>query len=110
MFGFDKTLRAMADPTRRRILESLRAGPLNAGEIAQRLAIAASALSFHLRILKEADLVSDQRRGQFVRYTLNTSVVDDVIRFLMRNFAGAIAGDATPPDPPQSPSPPEVQS
>lgn len=66
---------------------------MNAGEIAQRLNVAASALSFHLRTLREADLVSDVRQGQFVRYTLNTSVVDDLIRFLLTNFSGGNAAN-----------------
>ncbi|MGE0480630.1 MAG: autorepressor SdpR family transcription factor [Phycisphaerae bacterium] len=91
MFGFEKSFKAMADPTRRAILGLLRERPMNAGEIAQRLHVASSALSFHLRALREADLVSDERQGQFVRYTLNTSVVEDLIRFLLTNFS---AGDA----------------
>lgn len=83
MLGFNETFRALADPTRRAILAALRRGPLFAGQIAEQLHVPPSALSFHLRVLRTADLVSDCRRGQFIQYTLNTSVVDDVIRFLM---------------------------
>jgi len=105
VLGFDATFKALADPTRRAILRELRGGPLNAGVLAERLEVAPSALSFHLKALKGADLIFDQRRGQFVEYSLNTSVLDDVARFFFDAFTAesssngraATRGRARPP-------------
>lgn len=87
MAGLDGTFRALSDPTRRAILRALRDGSANAGQLAQRLGIAPSLLSFHLKVLREADLIRDQRQGQFIRYSLNTSVVEDLIRFVLEHFS-----------------------
>lgn len=84
----DSAFRALADPTRRRILELLAAGDRTAGEIAGEFSVAFASVSHHLRVLREAKLVSAEREGQNIRYRLNTTVFQDVTRYLMKLFAG----------------------
>ena len=73
------TLKALGDPTRREILQMLRSGSKSAGEISEKFDITAAAISRHLSVLKDADLIRDQRDGKFIIYTLNTSVLEDVL-------------------------------
>ena len=73
------TLKALSDPTRREILQMLRGGSKSAGEISDHFDITAAAVSRHLSVLKDADLIRDQREGKFIIYTLNTSVLEDVL-------------------------------
>jgi len=76
--------RALADPTRRRILELLARRDLTAGEIAEKFPIAFASVSRHLGLLKDAGLVDAEREGQFIRYRLNSTVYQEVIRYLMK--------------------------
>lgn len=80
--GLQETMKALADPTRREILHLLRQGRLSAGEIAQHFPVTGASVSRHLSVLKEADLIRDQREGKFIYYELNTSVLEEVMLWL----------------------------
>lgn len=75
--------KALNDPTRREILDLLREGDLTAGEIADRFAMTKPSISHHLDLLKQAGLVEATKEGQFIRYTLNTTVLDELLSWLM---------------------------
>lgn len=83
MSSMQLTLRALADPTRREILTLLKAGRLSAGDISDRFPVTGAAVSRHLSVLKEAGLVRDHREGKFIYYELNTSVLEEVMLWLM---------------------------
>ena len=85
--SLQETLKALSDPTRREILQLLRSGSKSAGEISDKFEITAAAISRHLSVLKDADLIRDQRDGKFIIYTLNTSVLEDVL-FWVTNLKG----------------------
>ena len=80
--GLQDTLRALADPIRREILSLLKGGRLSAGEIGQHFPVTAAAIPRHLSVLKEADLIRDQREGKFIYYELNTSVLEEIMLWL----------------------------
>lgn len=80
--GLQNTLRALSDPTRREILNILRSGSKNAGEIGERFDITAAAISRHLSVLKESDLIRDKRDGKFIIYELNTSVLEEIMLWI----------------------------
>ena len=77
--GLQTTLRALADPIRREILEMLTGGRLSAGEISDRFPVTAASISRHLSVLKEADLIRDKREGKFIYYELNASVLEEIM-------------------------------
>ena len=76
------TLRALADPTRREILNLLKSGRLSAGEITDHFAVTAAAVSRHLSVLKEADLIRDTRDGKFIFYDLNATVLEETLLWI----------------------------
>lgn len=85
--------KALSDPTRRKILALLRTGDMAAGEIADRFDISKPSISHHLNLLKQADLVTHIRRGQQIVYSLNTSVVEEIIGWLLDFRQGKGDGD-----------------
>ena len=80
--SFQNTMRALADPTRREILNLLKAGALAAGEIGEHFDMTAAAISRHLSVLKEANLIRDRREGKFIIYELNASVLEEILLWL----------------------------
>ncbi|KAF1086457.1 Transcriptional repressor SdpR [Sporotomaculum syntrophicum] len=89
----DVFFKALSDPTRREILKILRQGDLTAGEIAEHFNISKPSLSHHLNVLKQADLVLDERKGQYISYSLNTSVFQDLLAWFVDMFNQEDRGD-----------------
>ena len=80
--GLQETMRALADPTRREILYLLKGGRLSAGEITDHFPVTAAAVSRHLSVLKDADLIRDKREGKFIYYEMNASVLEEIMLFI----------------------------
>ncbi len=80
--ALQNTLKAIADPIRREILNMLKSGRMSAGEIVEHFSVTGASISRHLSVLKDADLIRDTREGKFIYYELNTSVLEDVMIFL----------------------------
>lgn len=89
--GLDKTLKALSDKNRRKILLILRDGRLNAGEILKHFDMSGATLSYHLSVLKESGLITEMRKGNFIYYELNTSVFEELMRFVIE-FGGQNEG------------------
>ncbi len=75
--------KALNDKTRRQILELLKEKDMNAGEIADRFNMSKPSISHHLDILKRADLITGEKQGQFVKYSLNTSILEDLLNWIL---------------------------
>ena len=91
----DRTFRALADPTRRRILHLLKDGDLAAGELAAHFDMAFASVSHHLQVLRDSGLVQSRRDGQHIIYSLNTTVFQDALQHLLD-----IGGGTAPRKPP----------
>lgn len=76
------TLKALADPIRRDILNLLKGGRLSAGEIADHFPVTGASISRHLSVLKDADLIRDTREGKFIYYDLNASVLEEIMLWI----------------------------
>ena len=80
--SLQNTLRALADPIRREILNLLKQGRMSAGEISDRFPVTGASISRHLSVLKEADLIRDTREGKFIYYDLNASVLEEILMWV----------------------------
>ncbi|MBL0152342.1 MAG: winged helix-turn-helix transcriptional regulator [Chitinophagaceae bacterium] len=80
----NSVFKALNDPTRREILQLLREKDLTAGEIVQQFHISGPSISHHLDLLKQAGLVDARKEGQFIYYSLNTTVVDEILKWFIQ--------------------------
>ena len=80
--GFAETFKALSDPARRDILEMLKKGRMSAGDIGKQFDMTGATISYHLNILKKAELVRENKQKNFIFYELNTSVVEEVMLWL----------------------------
>ena len=80
--ALQNTLKALADPIRREILNLLKDGKMSAGEIVDKFPVTGASISRHLAVLKEADLIRDTREGKFIYYELNTSVLEEIMLWI----------------------------
>lgn len=80
--GLQQTLRALADPIRREILNLLKSGRMSAGDITDHFDVTAASISRHLSVLKEADLIRDTREGKYIYYDLNATVLEEILLWI----------------------------
>lgn len=88
------TLKALADPIRREILNLLKGGRMSAGEIVEHFPVTGASISRHLSVLKEADLIRDTREGKFIFYELNASVLEEIMLWIT-DLKGGSGDDET---------------
>lgn len=81
--GIQHTLKALSDPIRREILNLLKSGRMSAGEISGHFPVTDASISRHLSVLREADLIRDTREGKFIFYEINTSVLEEVMLWIV---------------------------
>ena len=86
--SFQKTFKALSDPTRREILQLLQQGPLAAGDIAEHFAMTGATVSHHLSILKGAGLIEAEKRGKYIYYELNLSVLEEIMTWMTELMGG----------------------
>ena len=80
--ALQNTLKALADPIRREILNMLKGGRMSAGEIVDKFPVTGASISRHLSVLKDADLIRDTREGKFIYYELNASVLEEIMLWI----------------------------
>ena len=80
--GLKECFHALSDETRREILRLLRSGSMTAGDIAGHFSMSAATISHHLSVLREAELVADDKRGKYIYYELNTTVFEEMLLYL----------------------------
>ena len=86
--SFQETFKALSDPTRREILQLLRQGALPAGEIAEHFNMTGATISHHLSVLKNAGLVDAERRGTYIYYEINLSVLEEILSWMTGLYGG----------------------
>ena len=79
---FQESFKALSDPTRRAILDLLKGGAMTAGDIASKFDMTAATVSHHLTVLRDAKFISDDRRGKYIYYELNMSVLDEILGWI----------------------------
>jgi DNA-binding transcriptional ArsR family regulator len=91
--------KALSDPTRRRVLQLLRAGPKTAGELADHFDVSKPTMSVHFKVLREADLIHAEKHGKSITYSLKMSVLEEALMGFAQAFNLEVRRDSDPPDP-----------
>lgn len=81
--AFETSFKALADPVRCKILQLLKAGQMSAGEIASHFDMTQATISYHLNVLKKADLISEEKEKNYIYYSLNTSIIEEIMTWLV---------------------------